>query len=93
MPCIMRFALYISCFLEKQHRIYATTGFPFLIVIADWCENLCLAMATHAFPERADALVRSASLFTSLKWVFIALTILMLLAAVTCYVARAVRGR
>lgn len=74
-------------------RLRYLSLFPFLIVIADWCENLCLAMVTHAFPERADALVRSASLFTSLKWMFIALTILMLLAAVTCWVVRAMRGR
>ena len=67
--------------------------FPFLIVIADWSENLSLAMVTRAFPERADAIVRSASCFTSLKWVLIALTVLMLLTAVTFWIARYIRGR
>lgn len=98
-PVVYAMALSVALMLVLRKlsppsgRLRYLCMFPFLIVIADWCENLCLAMATHAFPERADALVRSASLFTSLKWVFIALTILMLLAAVTCYVARAVRGR
>lgn len=79
--------------LPLSSRLRYLCLFPFLIVIADWCENLCLAMVARAFPERADALVRSASLFTSLKWMFIALTILMLLTAVTCWVVRAMRGR
>jgi len=79
--------------LPLSGRVRYLCIFPFLIVIADWCENLGLAMVARAFPEQADALVRSASLFTSLKWIFIALTILMLLVAVTCWVARAMRGR
>lgn len=67
--------------------------FPFLIVMADWCENLGLAMVTRAFPEQVDAIVHAASSFTSLKWMLIAVTVLMLLVAVTFWLARGIRGR
>lgn len=98
-PVVYAMALSVAFMLvlRKLHlpsgRLRYLCMFPFMIVIADWCENLGLAMVTRAFPERADVLVLSASVFTSLKWVFIALAILMLLAAVTCWVARVMRGK
>ena len=98
-PVVYAMALSVALVLVLRKRLLLSGRlrylclFPFLIVIADWCENLCLAMVMHAFPERADALVRAASLFTSLKWMFIALTILVLLVALTCRVARAMRDR
>ena len=55
--------------------------FPFLVVIADWCENLCLATAVRAYPDSVDTVVRIASISTSLKWALLAVTLLMLLAA------------
>lgn len=79
--------------LPPNSRFRYLCLFPFLTVIADGCENLGLAVATRAFPERADAIVRTASSFTSLKWMLIALTLLVLLVAVTFWVFRDIRGR
>jgi hypothetical protein len=62
--------------------------FPLLIVIADWSENLCLAMVIHAFPHRFDRIVTVASLFTSLKWTFIILAVMTLLVAGAIVVAK-----
>lgn len=67
--------------------------FPFLIVIADWAENLTLVMVTRAFPARADAVAGLAGTFTALKWLLIALTVLMLLAAVAFGAVRVMRAR
>jgi hypothetical protein len=53
--------------------------FPYLVVIADWGENLFLATALGAYPASLDAMIGIASLFTSLKWTLLALTLLFLL--------------
>ncbi len=66
---------------------------PFMIVIADWLENLSLVMIIHEFPERADVLASYASAFTSLKWVLVVLTVLILLTLVAFGVARYIRDR
>ena len=67
--------------------------FPFLIVIIDWCENLSLAFVTRAFPVRTDAIISSASFFTSLKWSLVVLTVLLLLATAAFWAVVVVRNR
>jgi hypothetical protein len=59
-------------------RLQRLFRFPLLIVIADWCENLSLARVIDAFPDRLDGAATVASLFTSLKWTLIILTIMTL---------------
>lgn len=96
-PVIYAAALSIMLMLVLRKLLPATSRFrylclfPFLIVIADWCENLGLAMVMRAFPERADAMVRSASTFTSLKWMLVVFTVLMLLTSVVIWAARVIR--
>lgn len=65
--------------------------FPFLIVIADWGENLFLAVVLAAYPEPLDGVIRIASLFTSLKWVLVALTLLVLLPVLLVRLAKSAR--
>jgi hypothetical protein len=65
---------------------------PFLIVIADWFENLSLVMVARAFPERTDTLVIFASFATSMKWTLILVTILILVAAVVYSAASGIRN-
>ena len=67
--------------------------FPFMIVIADWFENLSIVMVTRKFPERADAIASYASSFTSLKWTLIVLTLLILLTSVAFRVTRYIRDK
>ena len=67
--------------------------FPFLIVIADWLENLSLVMIMRKFPEQSDKIVAFASAFTSMKWVLVILTGSILLAAMACWVAGCSRSR
>ena len=74
--------------LPANSRLQYLRFFPLLIVIADWCENLGLAAVIHAYPVQRDTIVTAASLFTSLKWVFLSLTAMMLLVAAALVVAR-----
>jgi hypothetical protein len=67
--------------------------FPFMIVIADWFENLSLVMIMRKFPEQSDTIVALASTFTSMKWVLVILTVFILLAAMAYSVARRIHLR
>ena len=67
--------------------------FPFMIVIADWFENLSIVMVTRKFPERADTIASYASSFTSLKWTLIVLTVLILLTSAAFWITRNIRGK
>lgn len=67
--------------------------FPFMIVIADWMENLSLLFITRRFPEKSDVIAGCASVLTSLKWTLIVLTLLILLGAVVVRVASHIRDR
>jgi hypothetical protein len=64
--------------LPAASRLQYLRFFPALAVFADWGENLSLARVIHAYPDQPDALVTTASLFTSLKWVSLALAVIAL---------------
>jgi hypothetical protein len=67
--------------------------FPFVIVIADWFENLSLVIVALEFPGQSDLIARYASSFTSLKWALIVLTLLVLLTSVLLWVTRCFRDK
>jgi len=79
--------------LTPDSRLHSLRFFPFLIVIADWFENLSLTTVIHAYPDLRDSIITAASLFTSLKWVFLTLTVMMLLLAGNMVVAMQFRDR
>lgn len=79
--------------LPPGSRLQYLRFFPLLIVIADWCENLSLAVVIHAFPDQLDAIVTAASLFTSLKWTFLILTVTTLVTVGAMAVMRQIRDR
>lgn len=66
--------------------------FPSFIVVADWFENLNLACVIHAFPKRLDSIAGFASFFTSLKWLLIILTVIMLSVLLVYSIAIGSRG-
>ena len=98
-PVIYSLALSVALMLilkklpSQVSRIRYLCLFPFLIIIIDWCENLSLAFVTYTFPGKIDWIVNSASFFTSLKWILVVLTLLMLLIAVTIRIVSGIRGR
>ena len=95
-PIVYSMALSVALMLILRRLVPRTTCylclFPFLIVLADWSENLGLLMAVRAFPDRVDAVVGYASLFTSAKWTLISLTLLMLFAAAVLLLLRRLRS-
>ena len=56
--------------------------------MADWGENLCLAVVIDAFPDRFEVLATTASLFTSLKWAFLISVIMTLVTLVALAVRK-----
>ena len=98
-PISYSFALSVALMLVLRKLFRADSQFrhlclfPFLIVIADWCENLCLAFLTLTFPDRADTIICFASAFTSLKWMLVILTISILLLGITFWVINNSRGQ
>lgn len=98
-PVIYALALSIALMQVLIKRVPANSQllslclFPFLIVIADWCENLSLAFVTRTFPESADRVVTAASFFTSLKWTLVVLTVLVLLIALAIQIINNIRSK
>ena len=72
-------AIAVRRVLPPYSRLQDLRFLPFLIVLADWCENLSLAVVIHAFPDRLDAIATAASAFTSLKWALLILAVITLL--------------
>ena len=46
--------------------------FPFLVLIADYCENVCIIKMLRTYPDFSDQLAYLSSSFTSLKWSLLA---------------------
>ena len=85
--------LILSKLIRTDSQLRHLCLFPFLIVIADWCENLCLAFVTLTFPDRADTIIVFASTSTSLKWVLVILTISIMMLGIFFWVIRDIRGQ
>ena len=79
--------------LPADSRLRYLSLFPFLIVIADWCENLSLVTVIHAYPEQRDTIVTAASLFTSIKWNFLIIVVITLFTVGTLAVTKQFRER
>ena len=74
--------------LPPDSRLQYLRFLPLLIVMADWGENLCLAVVIDAFPDRFEVLATAASLFTSLKWTFLISVIMTLVTLVALAVRK-----
>jgi hypothetical protein len=96
-PVIYSMALSMALMLVLRKLLPLASTYlcllPFMIVITDWLENLSLVMVVRKFPEQADVITAYASSFTSLKWVLIVLTALILLTSVAFRISRCIRNR
>lgn len=83
-PVIYSFMLFLALTLACRR----TTGcrgwirkgryLPLLIIVADWSENVSLAVVAYRYPERLDVMAQAASLFTTTKWMLIGGSLLLL---------------
>lgn len=63
--------------LTKKSRLYL---FPLLILFSDYCENIGVVSLIYNLPQKLPVLVAITSIFTSLKWILVAVTLLLILA-------------
>jgi len=75
----MLFAVLITLltrFLGWTHKVWKWLALlPFVILAFDLSENLSINVMAFRYPERMAALAQAASLFTSLKWIFVDLVL------------------
>ena len=61
-PVVYSLALTVALVLSARNilpsdsRLWHLRFFPLLIILADWCENLCLIVEIQAFPNRHDVI-------------------------------------
>lgn len=66
----------LARFLELTHKVWKWLALlPFVILGFDLAENLSIIVMAMRYPETMTALARAASLFTSLKWIFVDLVL------------------
>jgi hypothetical protein len=98
-PVVYSMALIVALAMSTQRifppdsRLQYLRFFPLLIVIADWGENLSLAVMIYTFPDQLEVLATAASLFTSLKWTFFMLVIMGLVTVVALTVKKQLHKR
>jgi hypothetical protein len=57
--------------------------FPFLILIVDYFENFGIATLIYYYPQKLLYIAAVTSLFTSIKWVLVILSVLIVLYGLT----------
>ena len=75
------YALFLSFILFKLTKKSMLSLFPLLIILSDYAENIGIAAIIHYLPHKLPMIVALTSLFTSLKWILIAISILLILVA------------
>ena len=75
------YALFLSFLLFKLNKKSILSLFPLFIILSDYAENFSIAAIIHYLPSKLPAIVALTSLFTSLKWILIAISVLLILAA------------
>lgn len=71
-------AIGVRKILPFNNRLGYLYFLPLPVLISDWCENMGLSAVLHAYPDRLDAIIYAASMFTSLKWFFLVLVVFSL---------------
>ncbi len=64
---------------KAEARFKNVARFPLLLLFCDYAENLCLIVLMLSYPVRLNWLARLASLFTSLKWILLAICLILIL--------------
>ena len=75
------YALFLSFILFKLTKKSILSLFPLLIILSDYAENIGIVTIINYLPHKLPNLVALTSLFTSLKWILIAISILLILVA------------
>lgn len=74
------YTLFISFLIFKLTKKNTLSLFPLLIMFSDYFENIGIVAIINYLPQKLPNIVILTSLFTSLKWILIAISILLILA-------------
>ncbi len=74
------YTLFISFFIFKLSKKYTLSLFPLLILFLDYFENIGIVVILNHYPQKLPNIVTITSIFTSMKWTLVAISILMILA-------------
>jgi len=80
-PWVYSFALCFLIFLLSSKLNLSL--FPFLILIVDYFENFGIATLIYYYPQKLLYIAAVTSLFTSIKWVLVILSVLIVLYGLT----------
>lgn len=72
------YSILLSLLLYKASGNHITSLLPFSILILDYFENITLLTIIYNYPARMDSLATTAGIITTLKWVIVAITILVI---------------
>jgi len=73
------YTLFFSFFIFKLSKKNTFLFLPLLIMFSDYFENIGIVTIINYCPQKLPNIVTLTSLFTSLKWILIAITILLIL--------------
>lgn len=65
---------------EKYPWLFYLPLFPLAIILADYCENVNIAMLLYSYPSVSDFRIEVTSTFSSLKWTLVAIEAFVLIA-------------
>lgn len=75
----MVYVLFLSFFVFKLTKKSPLSWFPLLIFMLDCFENIGIVTMVNYFPQKLPNIVLLTSLFTSMKWILIGMSILLIL--------------
>lgn len=73
------YALFFSFLLFLLHKDLQIAKFPFIIVILDFIENGGIVMLLLNYPKEMYGVARFTSVFTTMKWITLGLTLVLIL--------------
>lgn len=63
----------------KNNLLKVLSFLPLLAGLADIAENACLAYMLRSFPDTGEGIIKLSSFFTSMKWIFLIGSLILLL--------------
>ncbi|MDP8268414.1 MAG: hypothetical protein P9L97_06785 [Candidatus Tenebribacter davisii] len=73
------YTLFFSFFIFKLSKKNIFSFLPLLIMFSDYFENIGIVTIINYYPQKLPNIVTLTSLFTSLKWILVAISILLIL--------------
>lgn len=74
------YTLFIAFLIFKLSNKSTLSLFPLLILFSDYFENIGIVTIAYYYPQKLPNIVTVTSLLTSLKWILVAISILLIVA-------------